>query len=66
MIGSWRVEAVYNSVVFEDGAVMSNPLVEYYNEMQKIKVYERHILGTVMLSIVVLIGAVRRKIIIIV
>lgn len=36
----------------------SNPLYEYYKEMKKIKEYERNIVGTIVLSIIVIIGTV--------
>lgn len=40
---------------------MSNPLNEYYKEMKKIKEYERNIVGTIVLSIIVIIGTVKSE-----
>ena len=37
---------------------MTNPQLEYYYEMKNIKIYERYMLGTVVLSAVVLVGTV--------
>jgi hypothetical protein len=41
----------------------SNGLLEYYKEMKNIKEYERNMTGTVILSMIVLIGSVSKRVV---